>query len=126
MKNFIAALFLFICPRAALAGSAGADPFNFLFLDANARPVGLGGAYTSLATDANALLYNPAGLAKVPRHEATFMHNSYMQGINQEYLAYANPAGWGAELNYLGFGTVPRTTTANPDGAGLNKQIGIF
>jgi hypothetical protein len=106
--------------RPCLAG-AGAEPFDFLFLDANARPVGLGGAYTALATDANALLYNPAGLAQVSRHEATFMHNAHMQGINQEYAAYASPHGWSASLNYLRFGDVQKTTLSNPDGQGLGQ-----
>ena len=104
---------------ASAAGSAGAEPFNFLFLDANARAVAMGGAYTALATDANALLYNPAGLARVARSEATFMHNSYFADINQEYGAYASPKGWGASFNYLNSGPVANTTFSNPEGAGL-------
>lgn len=103
--------------RPCWAG-AGAEPFDFLFLDANARPVGMGGAYTALANDANALLYNPAGLGQVKRHEATFMHNAYMQGITQEYAAYASPQGWSANLNYLSFGGVKKTSLSNPSGAG--------
>ena len=102
--------------RPGRAASGGAQPFDFLFLDANARAVAMSGAYTALATDANALLYNPAGVARVSRNELTFMHNEYAAGIRQEYLGYADPAGWGANLNYLGFGAVQRTTTANPDG----------
>ncbi len=108
------------CAQPCWAG-AGAEPFDFLFLDANARPVGMGGAYTALATDANALLYNPAGLGQVKRNEATFMHNAYMQGINQEYAAYASPHGWSANLNYLSFGDVPKTTISNPAGSGLGQ-----
>ena len=107
---------------ASAAGSAGAEPFNFLSLDANARAVAMGGAYTALATDANALLYNPAGLARVGRSEATFMHNSYVADIIQEYGAYASPRGWGASFNYLNSGSVANTTLANPDGAGLGTS----
>ena len=106
---------------ALAAGSAGADPFNFLFLDANARAVSMGGAYTALATDANALLYNPAGLARIGRNEATFMHNSYVAGIFQEYGAYASPLGWGVNFNYLNSGNVANTTISNPDGTGLGS-----
>ena len=102
--------------RPGRAASGGAQPFDFLFLDANARAVAMSGAYTAHATDANALLYNPAGLARIGRNELTFMHNEYVAGIHQEYLGYADPAGWGANINYLGFGAVQRTTTANPDG----------
>ena len=99
------------------AASAGAEPFDFLFLDGNARAVGLGGAYTALATDANALLYNPAGLGRVTRHEVTMMHNSYVEGINHEYMGLALRQGLGLNLNYLSFGNIPRTTYASKDGA---------
>lgn len=101
------------------AGSAGADPFNFLFLDAGARAVAMGGAYTALARDSNALLYNPAGLGRMGRYEATFMHNQYFAGINQEYASVAAPQGWAAELIWMDFANVARTTLSNPDGAGL-------
>ena len=121
MKKLILPLLLLACSRAAAAGSAGADPFNFLFLDAGARPVALGGAYTALARDANALLYNPAGLGEIKEPQAVFMHNLYFQEITQDYLAYASPQGWGLSLNYLNFGTVRRTTVANPTGAGFGS-----
>jgi tetratricopeptide (TPR) repeat protein len=121
LKSTAAALLaLLLGAGAARAdGSSGAEPFNFLFLDANARAVAMGGAYTALATDANALLYNPAGLARIERNEATFMHNSYPAGAYQEYGAYASPGGWSASFNYLNFGNVANTTISNPGGAGL-------
>jgi len=103
------------------AAAAGAEPFDFLFLDANARAVGLGGAYTALARDSNALLYNPAGLGRVGRHEATFMHNSYFEGVSQEYLSFASRRGWGLAVNYLDYGDVPRTTISQP-----NETLGKF
>ncbi len=85
-------------------------------LDANARAVALGGAYTALANDSNALLYNPAGLGRINRNEATFMHDAYVQGVSQEYLALGLTQGFGGSLNYLSFGNVTRTTINNPDG----------
>ncbi|MFH1723100.1 MAG: PorV/PorQ family protein [Elusimicrobiota bacterium] len=105
----------------ARAGSAGADPLNFLFLDANARAVAMGGAYTALAADANALLYNPAGLGRIGRHEATFMHNEHFEGVSQEYMGVALRQGWGLNLNYVDSGKVPRTTISNKDGTGLGS-----
>ena len=120
-RRFILGVLFLASARPCLAASAGAEPFDFLFLDANARAVGMGGAYTALAGDANALLYNPAGLAKAGRNELTFMHNEYFASIKQEYAAYAGPAGLGAELNYLSFGSVQRTTIDNPGGSGLGE-----
>ncbi|TBR20456.1 PorV/PorQ family protein [bacterium] len=119
MRSALAlALVCALSPPRAWAGGAGHEPFNFLFLDADARAAGLGGAYTAIAKDANALLYNPAGLARVGAHEASFMENRYAEGVSQEYVGYASPRGWGLNLNHLSFGEIPRTTVSNPDGTG--------
>ncbi|PIR15500.1 MAG: hypothetical protein COV48_14020, partial [Elusimicrobia bacterium CG11_big_fil_rev_8_21_14_0_20_64_6] len=118
------ALGLLLTAGAARAqSSAGADAFDFLRLDANARAVGLGGAYTALATDSNALLYNPAGLARVRSSEATLMHNQYALGINQQYIGVALKRGLGFQFNYATLGDVPRTTIADPDGTGNHLNV---
>lgn len=118
-----AALLLLCAPPRVLAAAAGGEPFNFLFLDANARAVGMGGAYTALANDSNALLYNPAGLGAIDRSEATFMHNQYFQGVTQEYIGVAMKQGLGLHLNYLSYGRIPRTTISQPNGAGSDFGI---
>lgn len=108
---------------ARAQSAAGADAFDFLRLDANARAVGLGGAYTSLANDSNALLYNPAGLARVRSSEATFMHNQYAQGVTQQYIGVALKRGLGFQFNYASLGDVPRTTISNPAGTGGRLNV---
>lgn len=123
MKRLLLAVCVLLLAGPAWAGGGGSDPLNFLFLDANARPAALGGAYTALTADANALLYNPAGLGLVKRHEATFMHNEYFQGMTQEYAAYASPWGLGANLNLFSFGSVPETTLAKPGGTGNTNTL---
>ncbi len=112
--------FSLLAASAARAGT-GAEPFDFLRLDADARAVGLAGAYTALAQDANALLYNPAGLGRIRRNEATFMHSASYEGISQEYAAIAFRRGWGASVNYLNFGGVQKATISNPGGSGLGS-----
>lgn len=108
---------------ARAQSSAGAEAFDFLSFDANARAVGLGGAYTALATDSNALLYNPAGLARVRASEATFMHNQYAQGVGQQYIGAAFKSGLGLQFNYASLGDVPRTTISNPGGTGSRLNV---
>lgn len=111
----------------ALAGNTSAgEGLDFLLLDAGARPLSMGGAYTALASDSNALLYNPAGLGRVNFHEATFMHNQFVQGLTHDYLSLATKQGWGVNLNYLHFSDIPRTTIAAPAGVGNRFDIGDF
>ena len=108
---------------ARAQSAAGADAFDFLGLDANARAVGMGGAYTALANDSNALLYNPAGLARVPVSEATFMHNQHAQGVGQQYIGVALKRGLGFQFNYASLGNVPRTTISKPGGTGRRLNV---
>lgn len=109
----------------AWAASAGAEPYNFLFLDADARAVALGGAYTALADDANALLYNPGGLGLLNGHEATFMHNQFVDDLTQEYGGAAfdlkDWGGAGLNVNYLSFNRIAKTRYDLPDGTGLGE-----
>lgn len=60
------------------------------------RPLGMGGAFTAVVNDANAPLYNPAGLAQVTRPEASFMSSRLFTGlegvdVGQNYLSYIHP-----------------------------------
>ncbi|MFA6091629.1 MAG: PorV/PorQ family protein [Elusimicrobiota bacterium] len=77
---------------AAAGQGAGTTSANFLKLGGGARAVALGGAFTALADDANAIAYNPAGLAVLRRQELSLMHNEYMDGIRQEWAVYALPS----------------------------------
>jgi len=96
----------------------GASSFDFLNLDPDVRAVGLGGAYTALAANSSALYYNPAGLGRTASNEASFMQNSYVQGVSQEYIGFSSLQGWGANLNYLDLGSIDRTTLSQPGGTG--------
>jgi len=117
---FAIALLVWAGPVRA-GGSAGGETFQFLNLDVDARAVGLGGAYSAIATDANALHYNPAGLAAIDLHRVVFLHNQHIAGLSQQYAAYASPMGWGLNINRLGSEGVPRTTISNPNGDGLGQ-----
>ena len=115
---FLSAL-IFAPPSLHAGGTEGATPFNFLFLDAGARPAAMGGAYAAAAQDANALLYNPAGLAGLKEHHLTFQHTAHFQDVTQEYGAFALKNGFGLMVNTLSFGKIQRTTIAKPRGTGL-------
>src|SRR5476649_1335624 len=88
----VAALVSFILPVAQAA---------FQDTGWGARPVGMGGAFTAIADDSNAPLYNPAGLVQVERDEASAMYADLFTGqtiyagndtahLSESYLAYAS------------------------------------
>jgi len=74
----------------AFAGP-GTTAANFLKVGVGARPIAMGEAYTALSDDAHAVYYNPAGLAFLDRQEVTLMHNKFVDGVHQQYGAYAYP-----------------------------------
>lgn len=120
MRRFAwAALVLAVPLRAGAIGQIATDPFQFLFLDANARASAMGGAYTALAFDSNALLYNPGGLGLADRYEGTFMHHESVHNLTQEYIGICIKQGWGVNANYRTWGNMRKTTVDNPDGRDL-------
>jgi len=69
------------------------------------RPLGMAGAFTAVADDANGQLYNPAGLAIVKQQEFSLMSAMLYTGldtvnIGQNYFGYVLPLG----EKYGGFG----------------------
>jgi hypothetical protein len=76
-------------------------PLQAAFLDDGwgARPVGMGGAFSAIADDSNAPLFNPAGITQVQWNEMTAMYASLYSGLTlysgndtvnlgQSYLAF--------------------------------------
>jgi hypothetical protein len=86
-----------------LLADQGTTSAVFLKLEQGVRPIGMGGAYTAAADDVNSIMWNPAGLAKVPDMQVTFMHSIWFASIFYDYLAAAYPAG---EIGTFGIGLV--------------------
>ena len=56
------------------------------------RPLSMGGAFTAVADDANAITWNPAGLPGLRRTEFTSTYaDLYAMGITQSYLGFVSP-----------------------------------
>lgn len=58
------------------------------------RAAGLGGAFVSVADDASAVDWNPAGLQQLTRSEVLFMHEDGFADQSHEFAAYARPFWW--------------------------------
>jgi tetratricopeptide (TPR) repeat protein len=100
----VLALTLLCLPGLALAGDAGREsPFS---AGAGARALGMGGGFTSLADDASAVFYNPAGLPGVEYQEFSFMHMVLFEGTMYDFASWVYPSlslgGFGLALMRIG------------------------
>ncbi len=103
---------LSLCLSVALSSQAagpGTTTGELLKIPVSARAVGMGEAYTAAADDSSALAWNPAGLSFMAQKEAAFMHDSLIESVHYEHLAFAAPGdnySFGAAMSYLGYGSI--------------------
>jgi len=82
----------FVVPHDAIA----VDKFaaEFLKIGVGARALGMGGAFVSVADDASAAYWNPAGLVQLQSREAFGMHASQFGGVEtHDVLGLSAPIG---------------------------------
>lgn len=83
---------------AEIPDKIGTQDAAFLKIEPATRPVAMGGAYTGLANDVNAIFWNPAGLTQVEKKELTTMYNRWLANIRYGSFAYAQNVGKGATI----------------------------
>ena len=98
-------------PLKNLWASSGTEGASFLDIPVGATPTGLGSAYTAIANDAYAPVWNPAGLGQLDSVQVTGTHLSYLESLHYEFLSAAIPfhgsdEGIGASVQYLGSGNI--------------------
>lgn len=112
---------VFTVVQPAFAGS-GSEAASFLDIPVGAGPAAMGAAYSALADDAYAPVYNPGGLGFVDSTQISGQHLSYLDSIYYESLSFVHPAGQGGALGlsaqYLGSGSISGTDiNGNPIGS---------
>lgn len=100
-----------------------------LMLGLGTRATAMGGAGTAFSDDLSSLHWNPAGLNAIDHMQVEFCHNSWIQEVAHEFLAFGMPfyGGVGAVgINYLGLGSIEKTGMT-PDGQLVREggQIGL-
>ncbi len=93
-----AKLSLLLAVLAVRAEASGVEAASFLDIPVGGRPAALGGAYSALAADAYAPVWNPAGLGLLPGRQLAAMHLSYLESVGYEFISYVHPLRRGGGL----------------------------
>lgn len=130
-KKILIAVFLLVFPLTAHSVTkVGTTAANFLKIGVGARAIGMGGAYVSMADDATAMYWNPAGIARISGAEALFNHSEWIADINFDYaaLVFAVPAvgAFGLNATFLRMAEMERTTEYYPEGTGQMFNAGSY
>lgn len=89
----------------------------FLKIGTGARPAALGGAYTAIAGDVDAMYYNPGGLAQLSKRELGATHAEWLLGTRFDFIGFAQPTANGT----FGLG-VTRLASGGQEGRDANRQ----
>ena len=89
MKKYFLTFLITVGFLFAYGGGAGA----FLSLGVGTRAFGMGNAFSSLADDATAVYWNPAGFALLKRSEFLISYGLLFEDRTQTFLAYNKPLG---------------------------------
>ncbi len=107
-----------VFPSSALAQKVGSTSMQFLKVMPSARATAMGDAFTVLASGAEALFWNPSGLALARGQELSLTYVDWIFDAQQGALSYALPlsefGAVGVQLQYVDFGEFEETTTAAP------------
>ncbi len=110
-------------PNLADVDRVGTTAAQFLKIPAGARAIGLGGAYSALATDITAVYWNPAGMARIGGNgEAIFNHANWLAETSYDFAAFSVNLGVMGSIgaHIISF-SVPEDvvrTIDHPDGTG--------
>lgn len=108
----------------------GTTAAKFLSIGIGPRANALGGAYSSIADDASAMYWNPAGIANVSTFQTIFTYTKMFADINVNYVGIVIPAGGFGTLGFsvtaLNFGEMDVTTEYFPDGTGERFNAGSY
>ena len=134
MKKLIITLILLLLLsfiiHAREVSKVGTTAAGFLNIDVSARAVGMGSSYTTIASDASAMYWNPAGLVHISNTEAMFSNARWIADINFNFVAFAIKAGnlgtIGLHATFLTMDEMERTTIDQPEGTGEMFDAGSY
>ncbi len=125
-----------IAPKIAFTED-GSHTAEFLSHGVGARALGMGGAFVSIADDATAAYWNPAGLAKVEKHAFSIMYSDSFGAAEGGFLnkgiveykfvnyvhQFSGVGSVGISWIRLGVDDIPLTTFTDTNGNGLDDDF---
>jgi len=103
---------------------------TFLEIPVGASAVGMGSAFVSLANDATALYWNPAGSAWLAQSEVLAMHTNWIADTRFDYASLVLPledfGTLGVNFTSLNMDDMKVTTVEKPEGTGEYFSAGDF
>lgn len=114
----LSALLAFGAPDAR-AQKVGSTSMQFLKVLPSARAAGMGEAYAAIASGAEAVFWNPAGLVWAEeKHGLAFTYTDWLFDSRQGGMGYALSLGGfgsvGLQFQYVDYGTFEETTNERP------------
>lgn len=112
--------FLLIAPQAqtATAQKVGSTAMQFLKVLPSARAAAVGEAYSVWASGAEAIYWNPGGVALVENQELSLTYTDWLFDARQGAVSYARSIGRlgaiGLQIQYVDFGEFEETTNDRP------------
>jgi hypothetical protein len=105
-------------PARAFQNATGSNGAEFLRIGAGARALGMGEAYGSVAEGAEAIYWNPAGLAYALSPQFTYSRQEFASYFHHDFAAYAQPVrllrgSIGISYTRLSQESLPVVTNAN-------------
>jgi tetratricopeptide (TPR) repeat protein len=91
MKRIFIAMFVFAYAAALFAFRGDYGTESVFSLGAGVRSVSMGSAYTSLSDDNGGIAFNPAGLAWLPRQQASLLYYPLYENTLMNSITYGMP-----------------------------------
>jgi hypothetical protein len=120
--NLVLILAFFQLLTAGDVSKIGTASGTQLLIPVGARSISLGSSVVSNVKGAEAIHWNPAGMAFSPKSEIMFSTMQYIANIDVNYLAGVFNGGnigcFGLNIKSLSFGDIEETTVDQPEGTG--------
>ncbi|MCX6175467.1 MAG: PorV/PorQ family protein [Ignavibacteriales bacterium] len=120
----------FASVHAQQVTKTGTSAAKFLSIGIGPRANAMGGAYSSVANDASAMYWNPAGISNVTEIQTIFTYTKMFADINVNFIGCVLPInGIGAvgfSVTAMNVGDMEVTTELYPEGTGEKFSAGSY